>query len=168
MSARKSPSGGRRKTGKNYFTTKNGNVIKVHRNVLQRWVSSKDDKERRKAERKAGLPKDRVKRFFYHFKPSRVYHYWFSRDGVIMGLKILGIAVAAGFVVLVGMFAYFRKDLSNITDVSGSSLSGSISYYDRSGQTLLWQDYDAVKYFTLYQTSNCRCRGQEFLQRRRL
>ena len=145
MSAQKSSSGGRRKAGKNYFTTKNGNVIKVHRNILQRWVSSKDDKERRKAERKAGLPKGRVKRFFYHFQPKRMYHYWFSRDGGIMALKIIGIGIAAGFVLLVGLFAYFRKDLPNITDVSGTNLGGSISYYDRTGQTLLWQDYDAVK-----------------------
>ncbi|MBI2592117.1 penicillin-binding protein, partial [Candidatus Saccharibacteria bacterium] len=30
-------------------------------------------------------------------------------------------------------------------DISGSKLGGSISYYDRTGQTLLWQDYDAIK-----------------------
>src|SRR5689334_9873610 len=107
MSARKSPSGGRRKAGKNYFTTKSGNVIKVHRNLLQKWVGSKDDKERRKAERKAGLPKERLKRFLYHFQPKRMYRYWFSRDGGIMALKILGISIAAGFVILVGLFAYF-------------------------------------------------------------
>ena len=145
MNIRKSPSGSRRRVDKNHFTTKSGNVIKVHRNILQRWVSSRDDKERRKAERKAGLPKSRIKRFFYHFQPKRMYHYWFSRDGGIMVLKITGIGIVICFVVLVGLFAYFRKDLPNITDVSGTNLGGSISYYDRSGQTLLWQDYDAVK-----------------------
>lgn len=145
MSPRKSPSGGRRKADKNVFTTKSGNVIKVHRNILQRWVSSKDDKQRRKAERKAGLPKGRVKRFIYHFQPKRMYHYWFSRDGGIMVLKIIGLSIVFGFVMLVGLFAYFHKDLSKITDVSGTNLGGSINYYDRTGQTLLWQDYDAVK-----------------------
>ncbi len=145
MSAKKSSGGGRRKVGKNYFTTKSGNVIKVHRNLLQKWVGSKDDKERRKAERKAGLPKARLKRFLYHFQPKRMYKYWISRDGGIMALKILGIGIAAGFVILVGLFAYFRKDLPNITDVSGSNIGGSISYYDKTGNNLLWQDYDAVK-----------------------
>ncbi|HLC92061.1 MAG TPA: transglycosylase domain-containing protein [Candidatus Saccharimonadales bacterium] len=145
MNPRKSLSGGRRKNNKNVFTTKSGNVIKVHRNILQRWVSSKDDKERRKAERKAGLPKGRLKRFLYHFQPARMYHYWFSRDGGIMVLKITGIGIITGFVTLVALFAYFRKDLPNITDVSGTNLGGSISYFDRTGQTQLWQDYDAVK-----------------------
>jgi membrane peptidoglycan carboxypeptidase len=44
-----------------------------------------------------------------------------------------------------GVFAYFRKDLPNIKDISGSNLGGSISYYDRTGQNLLFQDYNAVK-----------------------
>jgi penicillin-binding protein 1A len=43
------------------------------------------------------------------------------------------------------MFAYFRKDLPKIKDISGNRIGGSITYYDRTGQTVLWQDYDAVK-----------------------
>lgn len=62
-----------------------------------------------------------------------------------MALKILGISIIALFVLMVGMFAYFRKDLPNITDVSGNNLGGSISYYDRTGKTLLFQDYSAEK-----------------------
>ncbi len=30
-------------------------------------------------------------------------------------------------------------------DISGDTIGGSIRYYDRTGQTLLWEDYDAVK-----------------------
>jgi len=62
-----------------------------------------------------------------------------------MALKITGVSIALGFVVLVGIFAYFRKDLPNPRDITGNNIGGSIRYYDRTGQTLLWEDYDAVK-----------------------
>ena len=132
-------------TSKNSFVTGSGKTIKVNRSLLERWVNHKDAQEQRKAIRKAQLPKERIHRFIAHFNPKRVYHFWFSRDGAIMGLKIIGVSIVAGFVLLLGFFAYFRKDLPNLKDISGSNLGGSISYYDRSGQTLLWQDYDAVK-----------------------
>lgn len=144
MSTPRKSSGGRR-VSKNQYTTKSGNVIKIHRNLTERWVARKDAAERRKAERMAGLPQSRVKRFLYHFQPKRMYRYWFSRDGGIMALKIMGVGLVAMFLLLVGVFAYFRKDLPNLRDVSGSNLGGSIRYYDRSGKTLLWEDYDAVK-----------------------
>lgn len=93
-----------------------------------------------------GLPKSRLKRFLWRLQPSNLAEYWFSRDGAITSLKILGIAILVVFIVTVGVFAFFRKDLPDLkNDVYGSKLGGSISYYDRSGQTLLWQDYDAVK-----------------------
>lgn len=81
----------------------------------------------------------------YRLHPKRLYHYWFSREGGIMALKIIGIGIIAMFILMVGMFAYFRKDLPNITDVSGNNLNGSISYYDRTGKILLFQDYSAEK-----------------------
>lgn len=62
-----------------------------------------------------------------------------------MGLKIMGIGFIAGFLLLVGLFAFFRKDLPNLRDISGNNIGGSIRYYDRSGQTVLWEDYDAAK-----------------------
>ena len=145
MMSKKSGGGPKRRVGKNTFSTKSGKTIKLNRNVVQKWVAHRDAKEQRKAVRMAGLPKNRIKRFFYHFQPKRMYHYWFSRDGALMALKIIGISIAVGFVVLVGLFAYFRKDLPNITDVSGNNIGGSITYYDKTGQTVLWEDYDAVK-----------------------
>lgn len=77
--------------------------------------------------------------------PKRMYKYWFSREGGIMALKIGGIAIVFGFLFLVGLFAYFRKDLPNLRDISGNNIGGSIQYFDRTGETLLWEDYDAVK-----------------------
>jgi membrane peptidoglycan carboxypeptidase len=133
------------RVGKNYFVTKSGNTIKLHRSLTDRLKASKDSKSKRKAAVLSTLPKGRVKRVLARLEPKRLYHYWFSRDGAIMALKVLGIGMVAGFLILVGLFAYFRKDLPNLKDISGTNLGGSISYYDRTGQTLLWQDYAAVK-----------------------
>lgn len=133
------------RVGKNYFVTKSGKTIKLHRSLADRFRSSKDGKAKRKAAALSTLPKGRAKRMLARLHPKRLYHYWFSRDGAIMALKILGIGMVAGFLLLVGLFAYFRKDLPNLKDLSGNNLGGSIRYYDRTGQTLLWEDYAAVK-----------------------
>ncbi|HZP55532.1 MAG TPA: transglycosylase domain-containing protein [Candidatus Saccharimonadales bacterium] len=125
--------------------TRSGRAIKVNRSLGERFVAMREAKAVRRLNRMRGLPKSRVKRILWRLHPKRLADYWFSRDGAIMALKVLGIAILALFVITLGVFAYFRKDLPDIKDISGSSLGGSISYYDRTGNTLLWQDYDAVK-----------------------
>lgn len=134
-----------RKKARKYVTTRSGRVLKVHRSLGERWTAMRESKSLRKVRRLQGLPKSRFKRFLWRLRPQHLAQYWFSRDGAITSLKILGIAIVAIFVLTLGVFAYFRKDLPNIKDISGSKLGGSISYYDRTGQTLLWQDYDAIK-----------------------
>lgn len=130
---------------KNSFTTKSGSVVKLNRSLGDRMKIRGDQKARRKAERLNGMPKGRTQRFFYRLNPKRMFHYWFSREGGIMALKIMGICFIAGFLFFVGLFAFFRKDLPNLRDISGNNIGGSIRYYDRTGKTLLWEDYDAVK-----------------------
>ncbi|MBI2592093.1 penicillin-binding protein [Candidatus Saccharibacteria bacterium] len=134
----------RRSPGK-YVTTRSGRVLKVHRTLGERWAAMKEAKSLRKVNRMRGLPKSRTARLLWRIDPRHLAEFWFSRDGAIMSLKIFGIATVAIFILTLGVFAYFRKDLPNIKDISGSKLGGSISYYDRTGQTLLWQDYDAIK-----------------------
>ncbi len=129
----------------NVHTTRSGQKIKLHQSLLQRYVARRDAKELRKAEMLRDMPKGRFRRILYRLHPKRLYRYWFSRDGAIMALKLTGIGIVAMFVLLVGLFAYFRKDLPNLRDISGNNIGGSIRYYDRTGQTLLWEDYDAVK-----------------------
>lgn len=141
-----SSGGGRRSPRSNKtHVTKSGNTIKLNRSLGQRVNASKNAKANRKAVRQADLPKGRVKRFLYHFQPKRMYHYWFSRDGAVMALKIMGVGFVAMFLLIVGLFAYFRKDLPNLRDVSGNQFGGSIRYYDRTGKHLLFEDYDAIK-----------------------
>lgn len=127
------------------FTTKSGQTIKINRSIGDKIRAKRAARAEIRAKRLAGMPKSRVKRFFYRLHPKRMYKYWFSREGAVMALKVFGIGTLAGFLLLVGVFAYFRKDLPNIKDISGNNIGGSIQYYDRTGQTLLWEDYDAVK-----------------------
>ncbi|HEX5743917.1 MAG TPA: transglycosylase domain-containing protein, partial [Candidatus Saccharimonadales bacterium] len=91
------------------------------------------------------LPKERFKRLAYRMQPKRVAQYWFSREGGIMALKIIGISIVVGFFMTIGLFAYFRKDLPKIKDLSGDSLGGNITYYDRSGKVVLFNDYNSIK-----------------------
>ncbi|HUC89209.1 MAG TPA: transglycosylase domain-containing protein [Patescibacteria group bacterium] len=135
----------RKRPGKNVFTTKTGSTIKLNRSIGERIKANKDAKARRRATYLSTLPKNRFKRILYRLHPKRVFHYWFSRQGGIMALKIAGIGIIVFFVLIVGIFAYFRKDLPNIKDISGTNLGGSITYYDKTGKTVLFQDYDAVK-----------------------
>jgi penicillin-binding protein 1A len=136
---------GRRRPGKNVFTTKSGTTIKLNRSIGERIRAGREAKARKRAAYLSTLPKNRYKRILYRLHPKRVIKYWFSREGAIMALKVTGVGIVVVFLLMVGVFAYFRKDLPNIKDISGDELGGSITYYDRSGQTVLWQDYDAVK-----------------------
>lgn len=142
MSTTPSP---RRRPNKGAFTTKSGKSIKINRSFADGIRARKDARARKRAAYLSTLPKNRWKRLAYRLHPKRVAKYWFSREGGIMALKLLGAGIIVCFLLLVGMFAYFRKDLPSITDVSGNNLPGSISYFDRTGQTLLWQDYNAIK-----------------------
>lgn len=136
---------GRKRPVKNTYTTKSGTAIKLNRSLTERIKARRDAKSRRRAAYLSTLPKNRFKRILYRLHPKRVYRYWFSRQGGIMALKLVGVGIVIFFVFIVGVFAYFRKDLPDINDLSGSKLGGSVSYYDRTSQTLLWQDYNAVK-----------------------
>jgi len=136
---------GRNRRTRNTFTTKSGKSIKINRSLSDRLKSAKMSRITDKATYLSTLPKGSFKRILYRLQPKRVAQYWFSREGGITALKIVGIAILIGFFLTIGLFAYFRKDLPKVKDIAGSDLGGSITYYDRSGTTVLWQDYDAIK-----------------------
>ena len=141
--SKKQPERARRSiaSSKNTFVTRSGKTIKLNRSLGERLKASRDAKARRKAEYLSSLPKEPWKRFLYRMNPKRLAKYWFSREGGIMALKIAGISFVVGFLLIVGVFAYFRKDLPQIKDISGNNFGGSITYYDRTGKTILFQDY---------------------------
>ncbi|HSX32263.1 MAG TPA: hypothetical protein VLF43_03310, partial [Candidatus Saccharimonadales bacterium] len=96
---------GRRRPGKNTFTTKSGNSIKLNQSLTERIKASRDAKARRRAAYLSTLPKNRFKRMLYRMHPKRVAQFWFSRDGAIMALKIMGAGIVVGFILIVGIFA---------------------------------------------------------------
>ena len=126
-------------------TTKSGNTLKVNQSLSDRLKANRMARSASKATYLSTLPKDRWKRLVYRLHPKRVAAYWFSREGGIMALKIIGVGIVACFFLTIGLFAYFRKDLPQIRDISGDKLGGSITYYDRTGKTVLWQDYNVAK-----------------------
>jgi penicillin-binding protein 1A len=143
MNATRGP--GRNRRSKNTVTTKSGKTLKVNRSLSDRVKAGKAARAAERATYLSTLPKNRWKRMAYRMHPKRLAAYWFSREGGIMALKIIGIAIVIGFFLTIGLFAYFRKDLPKIKDIAGTDFGGSITYYDRTGDTVLWQDYDAVK-----------------------
>ncbi len=136
---------GRNRRLKNTITTKSGNTIKINRSLSDRVKARKAAHADKKAAYLATLPKDHIRRFLYRLHPKRVARYWFSREGGVMALKIIGVSIVVGFFMTIGLFAYFRKDLPKIKDLSGDSLGGNITYYDRTGQVVLFNDYSSVK-----------------------
>lgn len=114
--------------------------LKLHQHLLQRFKTKKELRLRKKAEYLATLPKGRWNRFLYRAHPKRVIRYVFSRDGLIMGLRVVGIAALLSVVTMFVVFAYYRKDLpKNITDLKSCSQGQKTSYYDRTGEILLWR-----------------------------
>ena len=116
-------------------------TAKKYSKVAHKRKIKKDAKARRKAEYLATLPKSRMKRLFYRLHPRRLYRYWFSKDGVIMALKLTGVGFALMFVFSLSVFAYFRRDLPNPRDINSRLLNQSTKFYDRTGETLLYEVY---------------------------
>lgn len=141
MTNAKGPAG-RRRGSANYGKN---NTIRLNSSLSDRRKAKKQGRSAARAEYLSTLPKERWKRMLYRLQPKRVAAFWFSREGGVTALKIIGVGIVICFFMTVGLFAYFRKDLPKIKDISGGNLGGSITYYDRTGQTVLWQDYDAIK-----------------------
>ena len=145
MSASTHDPSGPRRSSKNTIRSRSGKTIKLNQSLSDRLRANKLARAKKKAAYLSTLPKNPVLRAIYRLHPKRVAEYWFSREGAIMALKIVGVGIVAVFLLTIGVFAYFRKDLPKIKDISGDNLGGSITYYDSTGKTVLWQDYDAVK-----------------------
>ena len=83
---------------KNIYVTKKGNSIKINQSLSSKLKARKNLRAKNKAVYLSGLPAGRIKRLMFHLQPKRIYHYWFSKKGLITGLKIFGICIAVGFI----------------------------------------------------------------------
>src|SRR5665647_364706 len=140
----KKPAGRKRRSGGSY-TTKSGKTLKLNHSLSERLRAEQFTRATQKATYLSTLPKNKFLRIIHRMHPRHVAQYWFSREGAIMALKVSGVGIVICFFLVIGVFAYFRKDLPKIKNISGDKLGGSITYYDKTDQTVLWQDYDAVK-----------------------
>lgn len=119
----------------------------VYANLAHKRKTKKDAETRKRAEYLATLPKHPVKRFFYRLHPKRVAKFWFSKRGLLLSLKIFGVAILLGVLFVGGLFAYFRKDLDQIRpEELAKRVQTTVSrYYDRNGN-LLWEDKGSENY----------------------
>lgn len=115
--------------------------MNVYSNLAHRRRTKKDAVARRRAEYLASLPKHPLKRTLYRLHPKRVINYWFSKQGLFMALKLMGVAVLLVVLGVGALFAYYRKDLDQIrpSELAKRVQTTVTKYYDRNGK-LLWED----------------------------
>ncbi len=115
--------------------------MSVYSNLTHSRRMHKDAASRKKAEYLATLPKQPLKRLLYRMHPVRMYHYWFSREGAILALKLAGIGILFGVLCVGALFAYYRKDLDAIRpgELAKRVQTTVTRYEDRNGN-LLWED----------------------------
>lgn len=120
---------------------KSDNNLGLYANLAHKRKTKKDAQTRKKAEYLASLPKNPFLRFLYRLHPKRFFGYWFSKEGGIMALKILGGGLAAVCILVFALFAYYQKDLDQIRpgELAKRVQTTVNKYYDRNGE-LLWED----------------------------
>ena len=98
-----------------------------------------EKRARQHAQMLATLPKKYPARFFAHFHPKRVFHYWFSLYGAHQFAKIVFACFLLGIICVGGLFVVYKQSLEDI-QLSDIHISETVNtYYDRNGN-LLWQD----------------------------
>lgn len=122
-------------------------AVKVYNNLTHKRRTKKDQKARKKAEYLASLPKHPLKRLGHRLHPKRLAKFWFSKRGAAMALKLIGIGLLIGIVLVGSVFAYYRKDLDAVRPGSlAERVQTTVTkYYDRNG-VLLWEDKGSGDY----------------------
>jgi len=123
------------------------NGYKINRSLAGKIRLHKDQRARKRAEYLSTLPKNPIKRILYRLNPKRIGRFLFSREGLVFVLKTSGLALAILIVITLSVFAYFRRYLPNVSDLQACSSGASTTYYDRTGQTLLWASSGDVECF---------------------
>ncbi len=115
--------------------------LSVYSNLAHKRKVRKDAAARKKAEYLATLPKQPVLRLLYRMHPKRVFKFWFSKHGAFLALKLAGVGILLGMVLVGSLFAYYRKDLDAIRpgELAKRVQTTVTRYEDRNGE-LLWED----------------------------
>lgn len=127
--------------------SKRARSLSVYSNLAHKRKTRRDSESRRKAEYLASLPKHPVKRLVYRMHPKRLWSFWVSKQGGILALKIVGVAILLNVLLIGGLFAYYRKDLDQIRpgELAKRVQTTVTKYYDKRGpaggaDALLWED----------------------------
>ncbi|MBR3177394.1 penicillin-binding protein [Candidatus Saccharibacteria bacterium] len=111
----------------------------TYTSLMYKSKVKKDQKARKKAEDLATLPKTPGKRFLAHFHPKRVFHYWFSWNGLKKIGKFIAACILLSIIAVGALFLYYKKDLEAIR-LDELKVSETVNtYLDRNGE-ILWED----------------------------
>ena len=126
---------------------KKSGKLNLYSNLTQSLRSKKDAKLKKYSAYLATLPKNPIKRILYHLHPKNFFKYWFSKRGLIMAAKIIGVTILLMCLLIGGLFVYFRKDLDAIRpgELNKSVQSTVNTYLDRNG-LVLWEDKGSGNY----------------------
>lgn len=115
--------------------------LSVYSNLAHKRRVRKDTAARKKAEYLATLPKQPVLRIIHRMHPKRVARFWFSKQGMHLAVKLAGIGILLGILLVGGVFAYYRKDIDTIRpgELAKRVQTTVTTYQDRNGATL-WED----------------------------
>ena len=121
--------------------SKRARGLNVYSNLAHKRKTKRDAESRRRAEYLATLPKHPVKRILYQLHPKRLWSFWVSKRGGLLALKIAGVAILLGVLLVGGLFAYYRKDLDQIRpgELAKRVQTTVTTYLDRNGE-VLWED----------------------------
>jgi membrane peptidoglycan carboxypeptidase len=84
------------------------------------------------------LPNNFLFRFLKKFSPRHLYSYWFSKKGGLMALKIIGVGLISGFVLVYIILALYDGKAS-LGSNNPSSL-GNLTIYDSTGTNLIYSE----------------------------
>lgn len=130
-------------------------ALALYSNLSGQHKAKRDLKKRQKAEYLATLPKHPVKRLLYRLHPKRFFKYWFSKDGVIMMLKIMGVGIAIVALLVGILFLYYQRELDKIRpeEIAKRVQTTVTTYTDRNG-VVLWEDKGDGDYKLVVKSEN--------------
>ena len=121
--------------------------MSVYSNLAHKRKVRRDAASRKKAEYLATLPKQPLMRTIYRMHPKRVFKFWFSKHGMFLALKLAGVGVLAGVLLIGSLFLYYRRELDAIRpgELAKRVQTTVTEYQDRNGVPL-WEDKGEENY----------------------
>jgi penicillin-binding protein 1A len=115
--------------------------LSLYSNLSRTRKVKKDADSKKYAQYLALLPKQPINRLLYRLNPKNAAKFWFSKHGLLLSLKIMGVTALIFCLLVGGLFVYFRKDLDTIRpgELAKRVQTTVTTYLDRNGQ-VLWED----------------------------